>query len=265
MGVSFLTFHYATADRQFIRKSTKAQYAKLARMTGEFGQLAVDAITRADVESTLAARRDEGVAPSTVRVLMKFIRSTLRAAGNDCAAEIRVPVPAKPIAIHTADETMKLRAALEPLGSDAAFGLLILLATGIRIGELLGLRTDDWISDHRQLRIAHSEDGPTKSGKIRYIDVPDWIAERLDARGPVMKTSASTLRRVLIAVCDRAGVPRLKVHGLRHSRITQLLLSEAPILYVSDQAGHASPAFTLEVYGHLCGATHEQRRMWANL
>lgn len=265
MSVSFLNSHYATANRQFIRKSTKKRYANLARMTGDLGQLTIDAITREDVERTLAARRDEGIAPSTVRVLLKFIRSTLRAAGNDCAAGIRVPVPAKPIAVITADETVKLRVELEVVSSDAAFGLLILLASGIRIGELLGLRADDWIADLHQLRIARGADGPTKSGKIRYVDVPDWIAERLDARGPVVKTSERTLRRTLDAFCGRAGLPLMKVHGLRHSRITQLLLSEAPVLYVSEQAGHASPAFTLEVYGHLCGATREQRRTWANL
>ena len=234
-------------------------------MSGELGRLTVDTITRADVERSLSSAHAAGAAPSTLAVLLKFIRSTLHAAGNERAAGLRVPVPAREIVVHTADESDRLRAELETRSSDAAHGLLILLATGIRKGELLGLRSDDWIADRRQLRIARGADGPTKSGKVRFIDVPDWLAERLDARSPAVETNPSTLMRALNGACARAGVTRLKVHGLRHTRITQLLLRGAPVLYVSEQAGHSTPSFTLQVYGHLCGATPDQRREWANL
>lgn len=265
MSTTFIDSHYGPARMQFTRKKTQENYEHLARLAAPIHHLALDAITRADVEGVLASAHAKGTAPSTLKNLLIFVRSRLAAAGNDCAAGIRVPVPQREIAVHTADETDRLRAQLEALSSDAAFGLLILLGTGIRKGELLGLREDDWLRDRRQLRIARSASGPTKSGKVRYVDVPDWLAEHLDERGPVVTTNASTLMRTLNGACANAGVSRLKVHGLRHSRITQLLLKGAPVLYVSEQAGHASPAFTLEVYGHLCGATQAQRREWSNL
>jgi integrase len=264
-----MIFQELAADytsRQLTRPTTREHYAHLTRIAGPIRSLAVDAITRADVERSLVAARETGIAPGTVKNLLIFVRSVLRSAGNDCAAGIRVRVPAREIVVHSADDSAAVRAELEALTSDAAFGLLIMLATGIRKGELLGLRADDWVRERRQLRIARGANGqPTKSGKIRFVDVPDWLAVHLDERGPAVETNASTLMRTLDGACARAGVKRLKVHGLRHSRITQLLLKGAPVLYVAEQAGHASPAFTLEVYGHLCAATPDQRREWANL
>lgn len=258
----------ARIARQLTRPSTKARYASLCRMTGDLGEKDVDSIRREDVQDCLAAAQAGGVAPATLRKLLGLIRGTLHDHGNAAADGLRVSVPSYVMDVHSAADTEKLRRELLPCVQfgGTALGLLILIGTGIRKGELLGLIDEDWDSELKRLRIARGEDGsPTKNGKVRYVDVPEWLASLLDEWGPIVKTNATALRRTLDVACERAGVRRLKVHGLRHSRITQLLLGGAPVLYVSDQAGHASPSFTLQVYGHLCAATQEQRREWANL
>lgn len=49
----------------------------------------------------------------------------------------------------------------------------------------------------------------------------------------------------------RAGVPRITLHGLRHTRASFLIAAGADPRLVAERLGHAHVAFTLQVYGHL--------------
>ncbi len=46
-----------------------------------------------------------------------------------------------------------------------------------------------------------------------------------------------------------------KLHGLRHTHVSQLIAAGLDVLTISRRIGHASPAITLNVYGHLFGNT----------
>lgn len=48
-----------------------------------------------------------------------------------------------------------------------------------------------------------------------------------------------------------AGVPRIKVHALRHTAATLLLRAGVPIKIVSERLGHASVAITMDLYSHV--------------
>ena len=45
--------------------------------------------------------------------------------------------------------------------------------------------------------------------------------------------------------------PRSRFHGLRHSHASQLLAAGVNVKVVSERLGHASAAFTLDIYAHL--------------
>jgi integrase len=47
------------------------------------------------------------------------------------------------------------------------------------------------------------------------------------------------------------GLPRIRFHDLRHSHATHLILAGMHPKVVSERLGHASVAFTLQVYGHV--------------
>ena len=83
-------------------------------------------------------------------------------------------------------------------------------------------------------------------------------------RGVPLYVYHKAAARALHAACDAAGVPRIRLHDLRHGRITRLLLAGVPVLYVSHQAGHSSVSFTMSKYGHVAVAPEAQRREWAN-
>lgn len=49
----------------------------------------------------------------------------------------------------------------------------------------------------------------------------------------------------------RAGLPRMRLHDLRHAHATTLLLAGVPVHVVANRLGHADPAITLRVSAHL--------------
>ncbi len=58
-------------------------------------------------------------------------------------------------------------------------------------------------------------------------------------------------RRTVIAL----ELPRVMFHALRHSHASALIAAGVDVLTVSRRLGHAAPAFTLTVYGHLFSNT----------
>ena len=56
----------------------------------------------------------------------------------------------------------------------------------------------------------------------------------------------------------RAGLPRIRLHELRHSHATLAFAAGVHPKVVSERLGHASPAFTMQVYGGSVAALHEE-------
>src|SRR6185436_14365676 len=64
----------------------------------------------------------------------------------------------------------------------------------------------------------------------------------------------------------RSGLPRIRLHDLRHTHATLLLKAGVPIEVVSERLGHATPAFTMATYQHvLPDATRSRPHFRRNL
>jgi integrase len=61
----------------------------------------------------------------------------------------------------------------------------------------------------------------------------------------------SNLRVDFLKMLERAGLPIIRFHDLRHTAASLLLNHGIPVLVVSKMLGHANPSVTLDVYGHL--------------
>jgi integrase len=246
-----------------VREGTLTDYRRLVKILHQsIGSRPVGAITRRDIQEAVAfILREKGLSPKSARNAVQVARMVLREAGSTAADGIRVPVPDPDVRPMTLAESKAFQAHLAPSAYRCHGVLLVLLATGLRLGEALALRQEDWDPAARQLHVTRSLTGPTKSGRVRSVDVPHWVsALRLPLEG-----SHSAVQRAMAGVCNAAGLRRFRVHDLRHTRATQLLLAGAPPLYVSQQLGHSSPGYTLQVYGHLAAATPAERQTWANL
>jgi integrase len=151
----------------------------------------------------------------------------------------------------------------------------LLIATGMRIGEALGLCWRDVDLDARRIRVlrAAKRGGPgsTKGDRARAVDigprlqsvlrdVRDYQALWLDL-GPdtlvFARRSGGAPGRSLVSsgmhkrALARAGLRDLRLHDLRHTAAATWLAAGLPLIYVQRQLGHASLSTTESIYAHL--------------
>ncbi len=142
--------------------------------------------------------------------------------------------------------------------------LELLYGTGIRVGELCALDTDDVDDARRVVRVLG------KGGKERSVPyglpaqqaLDDWLRLGRDAlAGPASgaalllgarggRLNPTVVRRLVGGYARSAGLPRTSPHGLRHSAATHLLEGGADLRAVQELLGHASLA-TTQIYTHV--------------
>ena len=74
------------------------------------------------------------------------------------------------------------------------------------------------------------------------------------------------LTRNFKKLARKAGYPGIRLHDLRHGHAAGLIKSGAQAVVVQERLGHASPAFTMSVYGHVsAGMQAEAANAFAKL
>ncbi len=154
--------------------------------------------------------------------------------------------------------------------------LELLYATGMRVGELVGLDLDDVDPGRRTLRVLGkgAKERTVPYGLPAQAALDSWLADgrprlRTEESGPALllgargrrldpRTARETVHRMLRHV---PGAPDLGPHGLRHSAATHLLEGGADLRSVQEILGHATLA-TTQIYTHVSverlRATYEQ-------
>ena len=162
----------------------------------------------------------------------------------------------------------------------------VTLFTGMREGEVLGLRWDcvdfegGTILIDKQLQQEKKAGGQyvfasLKNGKTRTITPAPWVMQMLKAHrvrqtedrlraGPVWSDTGlvftnelgehlvfSTVYKNFKAIVASIGCPDVRFHDLRHSYAVASIRAGDDIKTVQGNLGHATAAFTLDVYGHV--------------
>ncbi len=140
---------------------------------------------------------------------------------------------------------------------------LVALDTGLRRGELCGLKVEDFDDAGLLLRV-RPETSKTRKGRTVPVspqvgkELRRFIALRLpEWRSPWMFPTEtgglmqpSTFGYQIRRVSDRIG-DRIKIHGLRHLCATEFLRSTGNIALTAALLGHASISTTAKFYEHL--------------
>ena len=141
----------------------------------------------------------------------------------------------------------------------------LLYASGVRVGELVGLDVDDVDRNRRLLRVLgkgrKERSVPYGAPAERALDA--WLtrgrpALATERSGPALLLGArggrldprEARRTVHAAVAAAPGAPDIGPHGLRHSAATHVLEGGADLRSVQELLGHASLA-TTQVYTHV--------------
>ena len=156
--------------------------------------------------------------------------------------------------------------------------VLLLAYTGIRWGELAGLRVRHLDLLRRRISLTDNAVtvgsrivvGPLKGHRSRTVSLPGFVVEALaplcqgkgrdellwtDAKGEPVKPPASKdswlSGAVKRAIKADPTFPRVTAHDLRHTYASLAISSGANVLVVQRQLGHRSAAITLDVYADL--------------
>jgi len=162
-----------------------------------------------------------------------------------------------------------------------AFLLALMYETGMRVGQALGLRHEDFVSRHRLLRIVPRDDNPNgaraKTSRITEICVSGELVRRysdymVDEYGPLdsdfvfvnlwsqpvgAPMSRSGVNELTRALRRRTGIS-FTPHMLRHTNATELQRAGVPLEVISHRLCHANLTTTAAIYIHL--TVEDQRR-----
>ena len=262
-----------------------------ARIKPGLGAVKLEALTPHTIQSYYNGLSKEGLAPKTVKNIHGILHKALQQAvansyiktnpADSCILPRAVRKELKPM-----DEDM-ITAFLKAIqGHQFEQLFTVTLFTGMREGEALGLLWDcvdltkGTITIDKQLQLIRGSKGqyqmvPTKNSKGRTISIAPFVASTLkkvkhkqlenrlrygecwEDSGFVFTDdlghhlSASTVYKSFKAVMVDIGSPETRFHDLRHSYAVASIRSGDDIKTVQENLGHATAAFTLDVYGHV--------------
>lgn len=252
------------------------------------GSLPVQKLTTQHVEQLLADMQERGLSSSLRTKTRMRLSSALKLGmrwgivGTNVADAAKAPrITYKKAPIWTPAQVGTF---LVTAKDDALWPLwLLMVETGARTSELLGLGWDDVDLDKGTLRIGRlvirlmkgvptlKDGGKSKSasrtirltpGTVAELrtDRKRWAARKLEA-GPMWNPdallfttrsgkplSSNNLRRSFDALVANADVPAITPHSIRKTAITLALANGASPKAVANRVGHADSRVTLDVY-----------------
>lgn len=159
------------------------------------------------------------------------------------------------------------------------------LTTGMRLGELLGLKWGDIDWNAQMIHIQRQKqyipgqgyillEPKTKAGKrtikigektvevlrlhreyqegIKNIAGEKWIDLDLVFTCSIgTPGDASNIRIDFNRIINKAKLPRIRIHDLRHTAASLFLNYKVPIIVVTNILGHSKPSVTLDIYSHV--------------
>ena len=210
-----------------------------------------------EFESTVLKGRKPKTRKNYLALLKTILNHAIRwgVAEKNPLAEVRPPKVVKTFRFFSKKEVAKLiKAANEPLKS----GIIILVNTGLRRGELFYLRWQDVDLRTKQLRVWPYEDFVPKGKRPRSIPLND---ESLTVLRNLKRENQSTeyvfrpygnlhtLRRQFTNLARELGFNGT-LHDLRHTFASHLAMEGVPIPVVKDLLGYSNISTTM-IYAHL--------------
>ena len=274
--------------RGYIDNHIKPNIGKipLEKLTSlELQKLYKKLLTSGRIDRVESKKQAKGLSPKTVRNIHQIIASAMKLAKEQ---RLIVADPTEGCALpkleHREMKTLpveQLTSFLKEAKESGVFEMYYIeLATGLRRGELLGLKWEDIDFKHANLRVKRQiaringevVEAPLKT-KNAYRMLPlaeDTIAVLKEQKkkaggshwvfpsptgGPI---SPDSVLHMLHRVLKRAGLPRVRFHDLRHTFATLALQNGVDIKTVSGMLGHFSAGFTLDTYAHVTIAAQKE-------
>lgn len=195
---------------------------------------------------------------------------------NPCHQATKPKVRSKEIVPPSPEHVLKLIIDAAHVNPDLPVYFRLLAATGMRRGESVALKWEDFTGDTVFVRRNVVEDGrelvikdtktndkgrrrisidadtmrevdslrerQTAGAAEHHLPAPEWVFSH--------DLGVTQCRPEYVTRAFKSLVKGYRLHDLRHFHATQLLAAGTPITLVSRRLGHSSVVVTLNVYGH---------------
>lgn len=243
-------------------------------------------LTDGRVERKESKKQPKGLSAKTVRNINQIISSACQLAVEQKLIPYNPTAGcALPKVEHKEMKTLEaeqLEAFLQEAKNTGVYEFYYLeLATGLRRGEILGLKWTDvdfkasTIKVQRQILRLDGvvQEAPLKTkNSYRVVTIGDDTVKILKTKkandagrseyvfpsptgGPI---SPDSVNNMLHRVLERAGIPKMRFHDLRHTFATMALQNGVDVKTVSSMLGHYSAGFTLDTYTHVTTAAQKE-------
>ena len=301
----YLNYWLLTYKRGTVKVTT---YDTLERVIasyikGAIGDIPLQSLTSEDIQGLIVSMKEvDGYSHSTVKKVYDCLKAALtHAHKRKVIAEnpiLLVNMPAKSlfpatdrVSFFTQNECARIIEEASRCYSTGrpvyTYGdaIILILLTGIRLGEAIGLHREDYDPDRKVLTVRRSvqkarkrdQSGELLPGRIlqesttksysgnRDIPLTDQAVaacERLLAYGDLTSTyliqntkgqmaTPEQVDRTFHYLLKNIGLPAAGVHKLRHTFASLLFSQKIDVKTISKLLGHASPTITLTVYVHI--------------
>jgi integrase len=256
------------------KRSHRADIGKYnTRVKKEFGSMKLSEIERHHIQSFITRLRQEGLAPATCDRYLAMISGVLRLArdwgylsSNPAKGIPQFNIDNKVENYLSDEEMVRLMRVLKTDDNRVVCSLLVfLLTTGARLNEAQMIKWEDVDLENRVWRIPATN---SKSKRVRSVPLNDMAIEALkentgdtgyvfrsprgDGRQPYNNIHKSWYR-----IRNKAGLPHLRAHDLRHSHASLLINSGRSLYEVQKILGHSTPIMT-QRYAHLSTKTLQE-------
>lgn len=266
-------------------------------ITPYIGYLQIASLTPQDIQEYINQLTDKGYSYSTIKKAYNAVNASLKMAferdyirKNPCI-NIKLPKQIKhsksDIEFFTEEETeMIAKGATHRYHTGKymykhGYGIILLLNTGMRVGELLALKWQNVDLDNKQIYICETRgqiierdndkqryvmaDRSTKTqSSCRYVPINQKALQALEYfkslgyNNPYVMANSDTnvvsyrnLHRVMSNILERNKIKHGSLHTLRHTFATRLFKNGVDIKVISELLGHSDINITYDIYTHV--------------
>lgn len=280
--------------RQRRAVTTAYSYEQLTRtyIQPALGKIKLRELSPTIIQHFYNSRVSEGTGLRTVQKSHTVIHASLNAAlkmgliGRNPADATQPPKPVqKEMRFFTPNQARKFLEKTRQAGDRNYALYFVAMATGMREGELLGLRWENIDLENEVLNVTHTLirlpggglklTRPKTKTSVRSIRLGKQTVlvlkeQRVRLQGERKAagvlwhdtghvfpstigtpTDPSNLLRQFRHALKITNAPKLRFHDLRHTAAALMLNNGVDVLIASRLLGHAKPSITLDVYGHL--------------
>jgi integrase len=287
--------------RDTVKATTFERYEQIVRLhlKPALGRVKLKALTPTHVRGLYREKLEAGSSARTVRYVHTTLHKALKQTVMDgliprnVTESVKPPRPSREeMRPLTPEQAKLLLQAAHEAGNRLEALYVLAIHTGLRQGELLGLKWDDVDLEDGSLQVRRTltitKDGPVfttpkTAGSRRSVKLTGKATEALkrhlerqlgeidrvgslwsenglifasETGDPLDRRAVTTLK--FKPLLKHAGLPEIRFHDLRHTCATLLLTRNVNPKIVSEMLGHASIAITLDTYSHVLPNMRDQ-------